>query len=104
MWGSNPLFLREKLWVLSSLLIVGHCARDGVYGVPASPTCFNVVFSLFARCVVVIQPAFRFFKEEIVPYVAVDSVCPWEEVSSGSSYVTILNWNSKLNIFEILSS
>lgn len=37
------------------------------------------------------------FPEEIVPYVAVDSVCPLEEVSSGSSYfycVAILNWNS----------
>ena len=37
-----------------------------------------------------------FFKEEIIPYVAVDSVCPWEEVSSVSSYIiTILNWPVK---------
>ena len=28
----DPLALREKLQVLSSLLIVGHCTRGGVYG------------------------------------------------------------------------
>lgn len=32
MWCSNPLLLREKLWVLSSLPIVGRHTRDGVYG------------------------------------------------------------------------
>lgn len=64
---------------------------------PASPTCFSAVFSLFAQSVVVIQPAFRFFKEEIVPYVAVDAVCPREEATPGPSDVSILNQNSKLN-------
>lgn len=34
-----------------------------------------------------------FFSKEIVPRVAADSVCPQKEVSSGSSYVAILNWN-----------
>lgn len=36
---------------------------------------------------------FRFFSEE-VRYLAADSVCPLEEVSTVSSYVTILNWYS----------
>lgn len=34
-----------------------------------------------------------FFSKEIVPRVAVDSLCPQKEVSSGSSYVAILNWD-----------
>lgn len=34
-----------------------------------------------------------FFSKEIVPRVAVDLLCPQKEVSSGSSYVAILNWN-----------
>lgn len=38
--GSNPLLLRKKLWVLSSLLTMGHGAWDWVYGeiVFLSPT------------------------------------------------------------------
>lgn len=32
----------------------------------------------------------NFFSEKILPYVAIDSLGPWEEVSSGSSYSTIL--------------
>lgn len=41
-WGPNPLLLREKLRVLSSLPAVGHCYRWDC--VPASPTCFHVDF------------------------------------------------------------
>lgn len=33
------------------------------------------------------------FPEGVVPYVAVDSMCPWEEVRSGPSYTAILNWS-----------
>lgn len=34
-----------------------------------------------------------FLSEEIVLCVAVDSMYPWDEVSSGGSYVAILDWN-----------
>lgn len=44
-------------------------------------------------CIVIIQLGSGFFKEEIVSYVAVEPVCPWVEVSSGSSYIIILSWN-----------
>ena len=37
------------------------------------------------------QPAFRSSSEEVVLYVAADSGCPLEEVSSGSFYFAILN-------------
>ena len=36
---------------------------------------------------------FGLFSEEIVPYVAVNSVCPGEEVHSRAFSVDILNWN-----------
>lgn len=63
-WGSNALLLREKLQVLSSLQIVGHCAGSGVYdeivSQPLLPTliCF---FFFFAQCAVIAQPPFQFF-------------------------------------------
>lgn len=40
--------------------------------------------------------------EEIVPYIVVDLVCLWEEVSSGSFYVNILNL--ELGIFLIIKT
>ena len=36
------------------------------------------------------------FQEEIGPFVTVDSVCLWEEVSSGFSYIFMLNQNMEL--------
>lgn len=59
--------------------------------VPSGAACFDVAFSSFACCEGIAQLVFRSPSEEILPYKAVDSVCPWEEVSSGSSYVATLN-------------
>ena len=53
--GANVLLLREKLWVLSSLLIAGCCTRHGVYGKTVPQTflctlmCFLLVFLMW-RC------------------------------------------------------
>lgn len=66
-----------------------------------SPTCFDVGLFSFFWCVCV-QLDFSFFSEEIIPYVTVYSLCPWEEVSSESPKVTILNWN--LGVSKFLSS
>lgn len=52
---------------------------------PSFSYLFDVVYILFAQCVVITQPAFWLLYEEIVPYVAVDLVCPLEETYSGSS-------------------
>lgn len=41
---------------------------------------------------------FGFLSEEIAPYVAGDSLCPWKEVSSRSSYITILNQNLHVSL------
>lgn len=36
------------------------------------------------------QLVFRIFSEGIILYVAIDLMCPWKYVSSGSSYISIL--------------
>lgn len=59
--------------------------------VSASLTHFNVAFFSFATCVGVAQLVFWPLSEEIVPCAAVDTVCLWDEVSSGSSYIAVLN-------------
>ena len=49
------------------------------------------IFS-FTQCVGVAQVVWCFFSEEIVSYfLAEDLVCLWEEISSQSSYIAILN-------------
>lgn len=91
--GSNPSLLREKLWVLVLWLCV-TTPGGGRDCVSASPSLFDVVSLSLPWCAGFAQLVFRgFFQRKFAPYVAVDSVCPWEEVSSGSSYVTILKWN-----------
>ena len=56
------------------------------------------IFS-FAPCVGVTQLASGFLSEGISPCVAVDLVCPWEEVTSGGSYVAVLDKNQG-NLFK----
>lgn len=99
---SRPLLLREKLWFLSSLPIVGRHTRGGVYGemgsqplLPASMWVFSCLPNGVAQLV------FRLFSEEIVPCIAVDSVYMWKEVSSESSYIAILNWNPSFSLGSI---
>lgn len=60
------------------------CQRRGLWSdwVPSSPTCIDVGLLSLAPCVGVSQPLSRFFSEQVVPSVAVDSLCSWEEVSS----------------------
>lgn len=45
------MFLKEKFWVLSSFLILGHCSRGGVFGEILShflqPTLMQVPYHLF---------------------------------------------------------
>lgn len=74
----------------------GEPRGEGVWQdrVPASVACLparRLYLAPFRG--VRLSPIFKFFSEEVAPYVAVDSVCFWEVVSSGSPYVTILNWD-----------
>lgn len=53
-----------------------------------------VSFSLFTQCAGGTQLVFGFLSEGIVPYVTVDSgLESWEGVSTGTSYIIILNQN-----------
>lgn len=47
----------------------------------------------FPRGPDVAQTDFGVLPGEVGPYVAADSVCLWEAVSLGCSYITGLNWN-----------
>lgn len=67
----------------------GYC--DEIVSQPLLPSSCGI-FS-FAWYIEVAQLGFRFLSEEIVLCIAANSVCPREEVSSGASYVAILNWN-----------
>lgn len=58
--------------------------------------CCFFLFLSFAQCAGVAHLVWGFYSEELVPYVAVNSVCPGEEVSSGSAYVALWNWNPVL--------
>ena len=106
MWVSNPLLLRDKLWALSSLLIVGCSAGLGFIVIlylciqllvnckPASPTHLHVDLVSFDRYVD--SDSFSiFFSVEVVAYLAADSVHPWEEMNPESYYTSILNGNLK---------
>lgn len=58
-------------------------------------------FFSFAQCVGIAELVFRvFFPEEIGPHLAIDSVCLWEEVSSGSSYLPVLNQNFEISLLK----
>lgn len=63
--------------------------------VSASSPCFDVGFfhlSVWTNHL----PSFGVSFRGNVLYTAVDLVCPWQEVCSGSFYVTVLNWTLSL--------
>lgn len=76
-----------------SLPTVRCCTEGGIYGksVSAFPTCFSVGIFPFAQSVGATSPISGFLLEGIFPCVAVDSVCLWEEMRSGDSYVPTLD-------------
>lgn len=89
--GSKLYAHREKLGVGSSLLIVWCCARDGIYGESVCLPFLAMLMWVFTQCAGVTHLVSVFLSELIAPCVNVDSVYPRKEVSSGGSYVTILN-------------
>lgn len=94
MW--HPSLLKEKLQILSFLLIMGRYAGGGIYGEIVSRP-FLPALILFSSCLPNVKwllYQFLGFIREVVPYITVDLVLTWEEVSSGSFYVSILNQNS----------
>ena len=90
--GSDPVFLVEDLYNRDYLLVCG-CAYPGVWVLtipclcPSYPTCCG---SFFVSLVV--EKSFllvlRLFSSTVVKFVIL--MCPWEVVSSRSSYSNIL--------------
>ena len=58
---------------------------------------------LSVQCEGVSLPVFSFFLEEVVSYTVKDSMCPWEKVGSGSSYITILKNTSMCSVWGYVS-
>lgn len=81
----------------SSLPIVGCPARGSVYGKIYSS--LLVALSMFAQFHGAAHLVFRSFSEEALPCLAVDSMCPWKEKSSWSSYVFLLDSLGLLDTF-----
>lgn len=97
MWCPYSLLLREKLLVGRSFLIIRHCAQGMVYGKIVfqaflSISVWVMVFSHLPNVQDLLSQFLDFFQREFL-CVAVDLVCPWEEMSSGGTYVTILDCN-----------
>lgn len=77
-----------------SIINYSHCTGMGFMArlcLPLLPT--SMGFFSFIQCTGITHPVLGFFPVEFVARVAVESVCLWEEVRAGYSYVTILNQN-----------
>ena len=93
-WVQNPSLLREKL-AIAYPVWGGGLWREWI---SVFPTHFNVgVFLIYPMCRSCSLVS-RFILERIVPYVAVDFVCPGEKRSSGAAYFAMLDWKSPLFI------
>ena len=103
--GFKPFFLQREAWVFNSLLNVNHCARGEVYGeivsYPFLPTLMWFSFFSSIQCVGSAQLILGVlsWKNHSVCY---RSVCPGEEVSSGSFYIAHLNWNLSLTFENLI--
>lgn len=87
----TPHSSRRSSIFVRSLPIMGHCSR--VRLLVRLHLCLSYHFDVapIACCEGGIQLILRSFSEEIIPYVALHLVCLWEERSSGSFYVSILD-------------
>lgn len=87
-----------EFWVASSLCVTTHrvnLQRDfvSVSLLPALIIKKNChMFRSYSGTFQILD-LFHLSLEEVVPYVATDPMCLWDEVFSGSAYVTILNLN-----------
>lgn len=85
--GYNPSLLREKVYIFKSLLtvVIEPGRQDHV---SASPTRLHVALLYFVVEMLFIQ-MLGLFSEKIFPYVAINLMCPREEVCSGSCYTAV---------------
>lgn len=96
MWCTDNLLYRKKflchcLFVCwRSRLNMGCCVSGKVLGNWFSFQSWCSPFTLW--CGVANQTGLWLFSEEIVPYVVLDLLCTWEDVTPGSSCTAILNF------------
>ena len=84
--SSGRMRIGAYLWLHDALLGVGLMAGDD----SAFLTDLKVGTFSFVRCVGVIQLASGTLSEGTAPYVAIYSMCLWEEGTSGASQASIL--------------
>lgn len=96
---NNPVLLKEKLNSESPPGWGSPC-QNGLTGKWCLDLCcLSVAFLSLAHVTVLLHEFSGLFSEEIVPCVALDSVCTWEDVGSGSFSITILNHLSDCILF-----
>ena len=85
-WRGCRLWYPSHLWVA-----VAGCWfwLDYIFD---SPTYLDVTFSLYPQLWKICQSVFRSSSEIVVLYLVVILVCPWKEVSGGSSSFATLIW------------
>ena len=69
-----------------------------------SLTRFDVGIFSFTQCVGVTHSVSGFLSEGSFAYGAVDSVCPWQQLNSGASYVATLDWNLPVQSFNVVTA
>lgn len=93
-YGDKTFSSSKRNRILGSCLFMGHSVRSRIneklVSQPFLPS-LMWVYSSFAQWVAIAQTDLEIFSEEKFPYVAVESVCPWEEVSSESIYIIMLS-------------
>lgn len=88
MQGMNPCFLMTSSVFLRSLPIVDCPMWSKSVSLPLLPVSmwlFQAMLQIYC------SSSFQVSFKNIIPYVAVDVLCLWEEVSSGFSHTVILN-------------
>ena len=106
MWFPNHSLFSEKTGVFSPIPTVCHCQAWSLWQecIWVSATYFDVVFSLLwkvTQYVGVEKLVSGYLWEVIFLSIAVYLVCPWEEIHSEASYVTLLNQNFPLPFIKI---
>ena len=89
MWSLNPSFLREMIHIFVIPSVGGLLSLEFFLGEHISYPSRCCPFA--CGCGSCVHPLFRFISMGNFPHIVSALLCLWEEVSSGSSYITILN-------------
>lgn len=96
MWDMN-LLLRGKIQLCELPSNCGFAHWKCSFGESLSLTVLSPCGFFIICCEGAVRLIFRFFSKWIVPFVATNLLCLWEEVSLASSYTAILDHSFKNN-------